>query len=81
MRFGYIGIFLLLQLLAVLLRMVDGFQLRAGYAMTVGVFLYPIFVLADGHPFDILGPWMILVIFMLFYQGAIKRKEYILETS
>ena len=24
---------------------------------------------------------MILVIFMLFYQGAIKRKEYILETS
>ena len=83
MRFGYIGIFLLLQLLAVLLRMVDGFQLRAGYAMTVGVFLYPIFVLADGHLFDslILGPWMILVIFMLFYQGAIKRKEYILETS
>lgn len=83
MRFGYIGIFLLLLLLAALLRMIDGFQLRAGYAMTVGVFLYPIFVLADGHLFDslILGPWMILVIFMLFYQGAIKRKGYILETS
>ena len=83
MRFGHIGTFLILQLFALLLRLVDGFQTRAGYAAAVGIFLYPVFALADGHLLDslVLGPWMILLIILLFYQGRVGRKECSLETA
>lgn len=83
MRFGHWGTFLLLQLFALLLRMIDGLQKRAGYAMTIGVFLYPVFALADGHLLDslVFGPWMILFLLLVFYQGDRKRKEYVLETA
>ncbi len=83
MRFGHIGTLLVLEFFALLLRMVDSFQTRASYAMAVSVFLYPVFGLADGHILSslVLGPWMILVLLMLLYQGPGKRKELLLETA
>ena len=69
LRFGHIGTILILLLFALLLKEMDRFQERVGYQLTIGVFLYPIYFLADGHLFDtlILGPWMFLVAILLFY--------------
>lgn len=49
MRWGYIGIFALLILFAILLKLADGFQEKMGYAFAVGCGVYIIFGLADIH--------------------------------
>lgn len=69
MRFGHIGTVLLLLFFALLLKQIDHFQERAGYPLTIGLFVFPIFVLSDGHLLDslVFGPWMILAALLLFY--------------
>ena len=70
LRFGPVGTVLLLLLLALLLKQMDHFQDRAGYPLTIGLFIYPILGLSDGHLLDSLffGPWMFLAALLLFYK-------------
>ncbi len=70
MRFGYIGIILLPLLLALLLKLMDRFQDRAGYTLTIGMFIFPILILSDGHLLDsfVFGNWMFLTVILLFYR-------------
>lgn len=70
MRFGCIGIILLPLLLALLLKQMDRFQDRAGYILTISIFIYPIQLLSDGHLLDslVFDHWMFLTAILLFYQ-------------
>lgn len=68
-RFGHFGTLLILVLFALILRQVDKMQDRTSFALTVGIFIYPVFTLADGylmHSF-VLGSWMILMLILLCY--------------
>jgi len=68
-RFGYAGIVLLLLLFALLLKQTDRLQDRAGYPLTVGLFVFPVLLLSDTYLLDslVLGPWMFLTAILLFY--------------
>lgn len=68
-RFGPVGTVLILLLLALLLKQMDRFQERAGYPLAVGLFIYPIYILADQHLIDnlVLGTWNWLAFILLFY--------------
>ena len=68
-RFGHIGTLLILVLFALILKQVDKLQDRTGFALAIGVFVYPVFVLADGYLMNsfVLGAWMILLLVLLFY--------------
>lgn len=70
MRFGYLGIFLVLIIFALILRQVDRFQERTSYVLAVGVFAYQVFALGDAQLLGsfVFGPWMILLFFLLFYK-------------
>lgn len=76
MRFGHIGILLILILFAVVLRMMDNMQKRAGYAFTIGAFVYPVLGLTDAHLLDSIffGPWMIIMLLLVAYtsKGEIR---------
>ncbi len=74
MRFGHVGTFLILIFFALILKWIDGFQNRAGYALAVGAFVYPIYALNDAHLLDSLffGPWMIILLLMMFYNGNMR---------
>ena len=76
MRFGYIGIFVGLGIYAAILRLLDRMQIRAGYGLTVSIFIYPVFTLTDAHLMDslILGPWMILLIIAILYRTSDIKK-------
>ena len=75
MRFGHVGTFLILVVFAMIMKWIDGFQKRAGYSMAIGAFAYPIYALNDAHLLDSLffGPWMILLLLILFYKGRTLR--------
>lgn len=84
MRFGYIGIILILVLFAMILLQIDVFQKRVGFRMAIGFFIHPIYSLVDAHLIDsfILGPWMALEIILLFYtQTDWKDYELLLQKS
>jgi len=70
MRFGLFATIPILLLFALLLRQMDRFQDRAGYPLAVGLFVYPVMGLSDGHLLDslVLGPWMFLAAILLFYK-------------
>ena len=57
-------------LLALLLKQMDRFQDRAGYILTISIFIYPIQLLSDGHLLDslVFDHWMFLTAILLFYQ-------------
>ncbi len=76
MRFGHMGTVLILLLFGWILKMIDRFQERAGYTLAIGVFIYQIYSLADAHLLDslVLGPWMVLVILLLFC-GSREKKD------
>jgi len=71
MRFGYIGIPMIMLLFAVVLKMVDGLQLQTSYPLAVSLFVYPVFSLADAHLLSSMffGPWMIYLFILIFYKG------------
>ncbi len=70
MRFGLFATIPMLLLFALLLKQMDRFQDRAGYPLAVGLFVYPVQVLSDGHLLEslVLGPWMFLAAILLFYK-------------
>lgn len=70
LRFGPLGTLLVLLLLALLLKQMDHLQDRAGYPLVIGIFIFPIFVLGDGHLLDslILDSWMFLTALLIFYK-------------
>ena len=74
MRFGHVGTILILIFFAMILKWIDGFQNRAGYALAVGAFAYPVYALNDAHLLDSLffGPWMILLLLIMFYRGNMR---------
>jgi hypothetical protein len=77
-RFGFIGIFLVLIIFAIMLILLDRLQKRAGYTFTVTMSIYPIFTLNDGQLIDslIFGPMLVLlVIILLYHDNHIKEKE------
>lgn len=77
-RFGFIGIFLVLIIFAIMLILLDRLQKRAGYTFTVTMGIYPIFTLNDGQLIDslIFGPMLaLLVIILLYHDNHIKEKE------
>ena len=83
MRFGHIGTVLIFILFAWVLLLMDKMQKRAGYVLTVGAFVYRVFMLTDNHLFDALvfGDWMLVIILMIFYvdgkQSYIKTRKKI----
>ena len=84
MRFGHLGTFLVLILFAILLKQTDRLQKRASYAMALGIFIYPVFALADAHLLDsfVSGPWLILLLILLFYkERSAYSKENRLENQ
>lgn len=93
LRFGHIGTVLLLLLLALLLKQMDRFQDRSGYPLAIGFFIFPIFILSDGHLLDslVLGPWMFLTAILLFYKPRrippepsalrLRRRRLVLKPS
>ncbi len=72
MRFGMAGIFLTMIFLSLLLRLMDTYQKNTSYSIAIGTCIYLIFDLSDGHLIDSLffGPWMILILLLLFYSGS-----------
>ncbi len=76
MRFGHIGTVGIMLLFAWILKQIDLFQERAGYSLTIGIFIYQIYSLADAHLIDslILGPWMILLIILLLFNVRTEKK-------
>ncbi len=72
MRFGHLGTVFIMLLFAWIMRMTDRFQARGGYPLTIGVFIYQIYSLADAHLIDsmVFGPWMLLIALLLFYTGS-----------
>ncbi len=77
MRFGYIGIIGVFVLLAFILKGIDRFEIRTSAQLAIGLFVYPIFGLADAHLIDsmVLGPWMILVIILLVYKEKPAKND------
>ena len=77
MRFGYYGIPVLFFILALLFKGIDRFQERNGYEIAVGLFIYPIFSLADGQLLSsmVSGEWLILIGILLFYKRLNIYKE------
>lgn len=69
MRFGHIGTILVMIILALILRLMDQMQKRAGYVFVVGAFVYPVLGLSDAHLIDSLffGSWMIILLILIFY--------------
>jgi len=87
MRFGHMGTIFILLVFAWILKLVDRFQENVGYPLAIGVFIYQIYSLADAHLLDslVLGPWMLLVMLLLFYgenlhnrwrQSGLQRKRF-----
>ena len=78
MRFGHFGTFFVLFLFSVILKLIDRFAERTSYQLAVGFFSYAVFSLADAHLIDSLffGPWMFLVLILLFYKGDQDREEH-----
>lgn len=76
MRWGYIGIFALLILFAILLKLADGFQEKMGYAFAVGCGVYIIFGLADIH--ILRGYVLAWVLLMMVMQrnGSNSKTDY-----
>lgn len=68
-RFGYVGIFLVLILFAMILILLDRLQRRTGYTFAVTMSVYPIFTLNDGQLIDslIFGPMLVLLLVILLY--------------
>ena len=77
MRFGHIGTILILILFAMILRGIDNFQQREGFSASIGFFIYPIFILTDRYLLDsfVFGPWMVLLLVMIFYTN-IEKVDY-----
>lgn len=69
MRFGIMGILLVFLILACFLHMMDNMQERTSYPLVIGTFTYSIYLLGDGHLFDLLffGTWMIIFLISMFY--------------
>lgn len=74
MRFGYIGIFIVIWVYTAVIKLMDRMQERVGYNLTVSAFVYPMLMLTDSHLIDslVLGKYMFMVIIMVFY-GWEKR--------
>lgn len=68
-RFGYVGIFLVLILFAMILILLDRLQRRTGYTFAVTMSVYPMFTLNDGQLIDslIFGPMLVLLLVILLY--------------
>lgn len=79
LRFGHLGTFFVLLVFAMLLRQMDSLQNRLGYALTVSIFIYPVFSLADGYLLDQLffGRWMPILLFMFFCRSRQERQRRI----
>lgn len=69
MRFGIIGILMVFIILAIFLHLMDNMQEKISYPFVVGTFTYSIYLLGDGHLFDLLffGPWLIIFLILIFY--------------
>ncbi len=72
LRFGHWGTFLVLAIFAMLLRQIDSLQNRLGYALTVSIFICPVYALADAYLLDqlLFGSWMPALLFMFFCQKS-----------
>ena len=68
-RFGFIGIFIMMILLATILKLIDGFQEKTSYAFAIGCNVGVIFMLGDGQ---LLGPFFsytgVWILFLLLYR-------------
>lgn len=76
MRFGHIGTVLIMMLFAGILKLIDSFQERLDFQLAIGVFVYQIYSLTDAHLIDslVLGPWMLLLILLLFVKFRDKKQ-------
>lgn len=76
LRFGHIGTVLIMVLFAFLLKQIDRFQNRFNYPLAVGLFVYPVFSLADIYLLDSLafGPWTVLLLILIFSCPLRKQK-------
>lgn len=77
MRFGHMGTIGILLFFAVILKFIDRFQKRAGYSLAIGIFIYQIYSLADAHLLDslVLGPWMLLMLILLFCGSTFRQQQ------
>lgn len=74
-RFGYFGIILSLILFAFLLKCLDLCSEKNGYAFTLGISIYSVFMLNDTSLIDslIFGNLTILLIVLIFYESIEKK--------
>lgn len=66
--FGIGGIMLNLVLFAIVLKLIDGLQEKAGYAFAIGCCVNVIFGLSDGYFLQIFGYIGAWILFMVWYQ-------------
>lgn len=77
MRFGLAGIFLIMLLFALILKLADSLQERCGYRLAVSLLICPVINLTDAHLFDSLsfGPWMMMLLLLIFYNEPVSPLE------
>ena len=76
MRFGYIGIFLEAFLFGRILQLMDRFQERTSYGITIGFFVYAVFSLNDGVLIGELffGIWAFIMLVLLVYKNRVSDR-------
>lgn len=75
-RFGYLGIFILFVLLAMIIRQIENLQNRTGYSVAIGFFIYPIYALSEQQLVGsfVAGTWMFLLAILWFYREIPEEK-------
>ena len=77
MRFGKVGMFVMMLIFSIILKQFDGFQKKNSYAFAATAFIVPVFLLNDAHLMDelVFGTWMVIEFILIFYSGANKVGE------
>ena len=77
--FGYLGILLAVVLFAFLLKCLDFCENRNGFAFTIGISIYSLFMLNDTSLIDsiLFGNITILLVILIFYKNSNKYTKNI----
>lgn len=76
MRWGFIGLFISMVILALVLKMVDGMAQKTSYQLALGCSVVTIFGLSDGYLISniLLGNLTVWILFILLYKEKDKDK-------
>lgn len=75
MRYGFIGMFIIFIIFAVILLMIDDLAKRSDYSFAIGACSFSIFLLSDGYLLTMV-PWLAMMLILIFYSDLELRKKY-----